>query len=158
MLRNVVDIDFAAQTVSIKHRRGAILLFDFKAAFPSLSHDFLWETLAALGLPGEFIRALQMFYIDNKHILRIGGIEMESVVVLSGVRQGCPLSPILFALCSDILLREIDAHLHGDEALRAFADDTGAVISDYVKTLPGLQQLFHEFGEISMLKPREESK
>ncbi len=63
MLRNIVDIDFAAQTVSIKHRRAAILLFDVKAAFPSLSHDFLWETLAAL--PGEFIRALQMFYIDK---------------------------------------------------------------------------------------------
>ena len=95
MLRNVLDIDFAAQTISIKHQRGAIILFDFRAAFPSLCHDFLWEALEALGIPQEYIRALQMFYVENKHILRVGGIELESITVHSGVRQGCPLSPIL---------------------------------------------------------------
>jgi hypothetical protein len=39
MINNVVDIDFAAQKVSIQSKRGAILLLDFKAAFPSMSHD-----------------------------------------------------------------------------------------------------------------------
>ena len=41
MLNNILDIDYNAMTVSLKHAKGALLLFDFKAAFPSVSHDFL---------------------------------------------------------------------------------------------------------------------
>ena len=40
MLNNILDIDYHAMTVSLKHDKGALLLFDFKAAFPSVSHDF----------------------------------------------------------------------------------------------------------------------
>jgi hypothetical protein len=132
MLRNVLDIDFAGQQISIKHKRGAIILFDFRAAFPSMSHDFMWDTLIAIGLPEEFVNALKCFYRSNRHFIKVGGKYFPSVLVRSGVRQGCPLSPMLFALCADILLREISLVLSGDEAVRAFADDTAVVIADYV--------------------------
>ena len=41
ILQNVVDIDDAAMTVSLRHAAGAIVLFDFRAAFPTLSTEFL---------------------------------------------------------------------------------------------------------------------
>ena len=41
MLANLLDIDEAAMTVSLKEKHGGLVLFDFKAAFPSLSHDYL---------------------------------------------------------------------------------------------------------------------
>ena len=72
-------------------------------------------------------------------------------LVCSGVRQGCPLSPILFALCADILLREISQILSGDEVARAFADDTAVVIADYVVSTPVLGRLSQEFERISAL-------
>ena len=50
MLKNVLDIDFAAHRVSVKSRTGAILLFDFRAAFPSISHSYLMKVLTYLGL------------------------------------------------------------------------------------------------------------
>ena len=40
MLSNVIDIDYQAMTVSLKYPGGAMFFFDFKAAFPSVSHDF----------------------------------------------------------------------------------------------------------------------
>jgi len=49
LLNNVVDIDWQAMRVSLRSQRGAIMLFDFGAAFPSLSHEYLWRTLASLG-------------------------------------------------------------------------------------------------------------
>lgn len=151
MLRNILDVDFAAQKISLKSARGAILLFDFKAAFPSMSHEFMWETLQAIGLPAQYIRALQQFYRDNKHQIRTRRGILESVVVRSGVRQGCPLSPLLFALCADILLREISTVLTDQELVRAFADDTSVVVENYEVALPKLRVLFAEFEQISAL-------
>ena len=40
MLHNVIQIDYDAMTVSLKRDRGMLVLFDFKAAFPSISHEF----------------------------------------------------------------------------------------------------------------------
>ena len=65
--------------------------------------------------------------------------------------QGCPLSPLIFALCSDVLLRELAQILSEDDAVCAFADDTGLVVSDYAKSLPALCSLFSEFERISGL-------
>jgi endonuclease/exonuclease/phosphatase family metal-dependent hydrolase len=127
MLRNILEIDFQAQKISIKYKKGAIILFDFKAAFPSMNHGFMWETLAAWGLPAEYINALRLFYVHNHHTMRTGDIEVDSVDVHSGVRQGCPLSPIIFAMCADVLLTELADILRTDEIVRAFADDAGVV-------------------------------
>ena len=57
----------------------------------------------------------------------------------------CPLSGILFALCADILLRQVAKLLHGDSIICGYADDTGLVIEDYVTYLPVLAKVFTEF-------------
>ena len=41
MLKNMVDIDYEAMTISLRRPQGALILFDFQAAFPSLAHDEL---------------------------------------------------------------------------------------------------------------------
>ncbi len=73
MLANVVDIDENAMTISLKSERGSIILFDFRAAFPSISLDFMWRTLRHIGMPEDLINALQSFYVDNRHIIKVNG-------------------------------------------------------------------------------------
>ena len=51
MLGNVVDVDIQAMTVSLQEAGGAVVLFDFAAASPSMSHDYLSIVLAHLGPP-----------------------------------------------------------------------------------------------------------
>ena len=58
MLRNVLEVDLAAQKISVKSRSGAIMLFDFRAAFPSLSHDMTWDTLEISGVDPQFIKVI----------------------------------------------------------------------------------------------------
>ena len=62
MLSNVVDIQHAGQLTALGREHGAILLLDFKAAFPSLNHHYLHRVLAKLGLPRDVLRMIQMLY------------------------------------------------------------------------------------------------
>ena len=153
MMTNILDIDTAAQIISVKSTRGAIILFDFKAAFPSMDHSFIWETLLVAGIPLEFVSAIQMLYNNNCHKIRVGDQLYDGPTVRSGVRQGCPLSGLLFSICVDVLLLRLqDVLIKSDEIARAFADDTATVVSDYSVTLPTLALLFHEFEQISRLQ------
>ena len=153
MMSNLIDIDEATQRISIKTSKGAIILLDFMAAFPSMDHVFIWDTLKATGLPLEFIRAIRLLYIENTHFLRLQGTLFEGPPVYIGVRQGCPLSGLLFAICADVLLIRLEKILVGDDELaRAFADDTAAVVQDYSKTIGTLTNIFREYASISCLE------
>ena len=151
MLRNVLDIDLAAHKISIKTRTGAILLFDFTAAFPSLAHEMIWDVLQTTGIDESFINVVRMFYDGNRHLLKVMGRTFKGVHVRSGVRQGCPLSGLLFSICVDVLLSKIEKQLRGNEAAGAFADDIAVVVEDFWRSAPALQKLFAEFQRISAL-------
>jgi hypothetical protein len=142
MLRNVLDIDFAAQQVSVRSKSGAMLLFDFTAAFPSLSHDMIWDTLEIAGIDLGFIQVVKTFYTNNQHLLKERGELFPGVVVESGVRQGCPLSGLLFAICVDSLISTIAPALGTDGAITVFAEDIGVVTENIWKSLPVLRDLF----------------
>ena len=68
----------------------------------------------------------------------------------SGVRKGCPLSPLLYALAADALLEKICTTLPGIWA-RAYADDTAVVLSDFWGQAPALADIFDTFASISNL-------
>ena len=107
MLRNIVDIEDASQRYSLKFGDPATVYFDFSAAFPSLSRSFLMASLQAAGLPSSAIRAVQGLYMCNSCDLVLNGQRFGRISLERGIRQGCPLSPSLFALYSDSLLRII---------------------------------------------------
>jgi hypothetical protein len=67
----------------------------------------IWDTMAIAGIDRDFIDVIKVFYRDNRHILKLRGSDFEGVVVQSGVRQGCPLSGLIFAICVDVLLARI---------------------------------------------------
>ena len=83
--------------------------------------------------------------------MRIGDVLTASVLVRSGVLQGCSLSPLLIALDSDVFIWRIASCLYGDEDVEAFADDTAVAVSNYIQSLSGLCTLFSEFEQISAL-------
>ena len=128
MLTNVVEIDHIAHMHALEHEDPTLILYDFTAAFPSLARGFTLKALTAFGAPRGVIQIMNNFYRHNKLQIKLHGTKYGEFEATRGIRQGCPLSPLIFAIASDSLLRIIQhtmPHIH----LRTFADDTALLTS-----------------------------
>jgi len=71
-----------------------------------MDRDKLWAIMLSKGIPTHLITIIQEIYMEN--IIRVNagnGISDDSRASTQGVRQGCPLSPILFNLYLDEVIR-----------------------------------------------------
>lgn len=152
ILENVLLIDSVAHLLSLRAARPLLILFDIIAAFPYLWHELLFCMLAYTGLPELLIHITVILYRNVAHTIRLAGKCFDGPTLLSGVRQGCPLSMLLLAICVDPLGRAPAKELHEDEAIGAFADEIGAAVDDYVLALPVLGAIFNCFASFSNLQ------
>ena len=87
---------------------------------------------------------------NNTHQVKAHGKTYDGVAVNSGVRQGCPISPLLFLVAIEPLLTRLEAELPRC-TFCAYADDIGAVIPDIWANLPKIIEIFVEFSKSSGL-------
>ena len=71
---NIPQVDYFSKMFAMEESEAVLVLFDFKAAFPSIEHTFMWEALAAAGLSPAWIRAIKQFYLQNRQSVVVGGI------------------------------------------------------------------------------------
>ena len=83
---------------------------DFSKAFDSLPRDILFKKLISYGIAGRFFNALKSLYSDDKSCIKIEGKISNAFLINQGVRQGCPLSPLLF----NIFLADLSIKLDGE--------------------------------------------
>ena len=69
----------------------------------------------------------------------------------AGVRQGCPLSPLVYATVAEVMLDKIEQQCSDTLAI-CYADDTALVVSNCWEVAPTLEKLFGEFTHISGLQ------
>jgi hypothetical protein len=88
--------------------------------------------MRALGTPESFVQAVALLHQETALVIQINSETSDPVATTSGVRQGCPLAPLLFAIATEPL-REIlatgVAHsgvlLHNQHLrMGMYADDT----------------------------------
>ena len=106
-----------------------VCFVDFRKAFDTVWHDGLWKRLWDSKVQGKPWRILRKLYSTIRSSVRVGNGASRSVRMMQGVRQGCPLSPVLFNCFIDELamkLKEADCGLYIDgrqvESL-LYADD-----------------------------------
>ncbi len=78
---------------------------DFQKAFDSVHRPSLWSILASYGIPQKIIDIISAFYKNFECAIQIDRTTSEWFQVDSGVRQGCILSPILFLVVIDWVMR-----------------------------------------------------
>ena len=117
---------------------------DISKAYDSVNRDILWKKLEKIGIKGAFLETLKALYSGDSIRCLFNNTKTGPVYLRRGLRQGCSLSPLLFALyISDIgetlssstLGFDLDGH---PIAGLLFADDI-VLIS---KTSAGLRTLF----------------
>ena len=79
---------------------------DFEKAFDSLDREVLWKLMAHYGIPNKFIRIVQNMYQGMMCKVVHEGQLSDPFAVTTGVRQGCLLSPFLFLLAVDWVMKK----------------------------------------------------
>ena len=88
---------------------------DIKKAYDTVSREILWNKLSRLGFGPIFIKCLKNIYSDDCITSSIGGRKTRPIYLSRGVRQGCSLSPLLFALYISDLGHELSNSGEGFE-------------------------------------------
>jgi hypothetical protein len=150
MLQNVVDIEHAAMLTALAREDGAMILFDFTAAFPSISRQFLRQAAARAGLPANALQVVESFYYRTTSRVMIQGCLYDEINITAGIRQGRPLSPLSFALATDSLMKVLRGR-HPTALTRAFADDTAMVLDSWKGESPAVFKTFGAYRRVSQL-------
>ncbi len=117
---------------------GAIIALDQEKAYDKIAHDYLWRVLKEFGIPETFVQLIRSLYGNAKTAVMINGILSKPYQIYRGVRQGDPLSCLLFDLAIEPLSAMIRrSEIIGfniprcEETLKAvlFADDTTVYLS-----------------------------
>lgn len=104
LLRDVVD--FANE----KDLPVAILSLDQEKAFDRVDWQFLFSTLSAMGFGPSFVAWVKLLYSSVRSTVFVNGYFSDPFFPSRGVRQGCPLSPLLYVLTMEVLACNIRCH------------------------------------------------
>ena len=87
-----------------------MVLLDIAKAYPSTPHALLWETFYTLGVPASMVSLLRQAYGKPGCFFRAGG-KQHSYSQQRGVKEGCPLSPLLFRVVYETFHRALNKEL-----------------------------------------------
>lgn len=125
-----------------------ICFVDYSKAFDNVKWPKLWEILHSMGVPYHLIFLIQKLYMSNSAQVRIDGNLSNQMATRKGVRQGCVLSPMLFNIYSEFVMRHVLDNWHGGITIGGskisnlrFADDTTLIAASQEELLALLSNL-----------------
>jgi ribonuclease HI/exonuclease III len=162
--RSIFDqIDQTATTINyakLKGINGAIVALDQEKAYDKITHPYLWKILEKFAFPNETINIIKTLYKNAPTSVIINGEISSPFYVTRGVRQGDPMSCILFDLGIEPLAANIRASkIRGidvpslDEKVKVslFADDTTVVLTEH-DSFTELIEILDEWCKVSGAK------
>ena len=108
--RGCMDQVFAVRQVCEKYlatRKDVFWPFmDLKKANDTIDRHGMWQMLRVYGVGEKLLKAVQSLYVDSRACVRVGNDVSEWFPVNVGLRQGCVMSPWLFNIYMDGVVRE----------------------------------------------------
>lgn len=158
-------VNVVCHSLSIGKAIGLILKIDFEKAFNSVNWSFLTQALAQFGFGTTLIDWIKNYYREAKMSVLVNGSATKEFSPSRGLRQGDPLSPLLFILVVEVLSSMIKKAVH-DGTFKGiklagksnvvthvqFADDTLIFVNDDLDSLKKIKKILVCFQLLSRLK------
>ena len=122
-----------------KNIPGAVVFLDFEKAFDSIEWSYLQKCLEVYKFGPQLRQWIKVFYNDISSCVLNNGFASEHFTLSRGVRQGCPLSGLLFVIGIEILgnairkstdIKGIDIVPGKTVKLAQYADNTTIFVKD----------------------------
>ena len=101
LVRDVLDM------IDKTNETGILITLDQEKAFDRVDHEFLMRVLRKFGFGPMFCGWVSLFYNNVFSRVICNGKLTCPIFLGRGVRQGCPLSPLLYVLVSEVLSTQI---------------------------------------------------
>ena len=129
---------------------------DYTKAFDKIKWNLLWKIMEEMGTPQHLISLIRNLYENNTAKVRVDQTYSDKFRTCTGVRQGCILSPILFNIYSEHIMRRVLQEWPGGISIGGkrisnlrYADDTliiTATIEDMEIIMERLRICSEEYG------------
>ena len=158
-IRLILDILYETEYHEIP---GLLLFCDWKMAYDSVNWDYLKVVVEAYGFGTAFRSWINILYDSNDAVnarIQINGTLSSPYVIKRGLRQGCPLSCLLFLLCIEPLAVQLRAddcvtglNFNGEMIkISSYADDTTLILDGSSTSLKAAYQSITRFEQVSGL-------
>ena len=142
------------QVMEMRKKAGkkiALAFLDVKKAYDRVWREGLWQTMRKWGYGGIILDIIQDLYAECDTVVRLGQYYSDPVKLEVGLKQGCVLSPLLFAIYIMELGHELENSILGVKVggvqipALFFADDIVLLGEDEVQ-LQRIMNIVGEFG------------
>ena len=96
-------IDDTIETLRNTQNPGILLAIDYKRAFDSISKEYMLYAFKSFGFGDAFMKWVQVLLANTDSSINYLGWISERFAVNSGIRQGCPFSPMAFIIGLELL-------------------------------------------------------
>ena len=103
-IRLLLDI---INNYNTKDKQGFIMTLDFTKAFDTLEWNFMFKVMKFFNFGESFIKWIKLLYEEPISYIKNNGHLSEQISISRGIRQGCPISGLLFILAVEVLALRI---------------------------------------------------
>ena len=91
----------------MKDKIHMVISIDAEKAFEKIQHPFMIKTLQKMGIKGNYLNIVKAIYDKPTANIILNGEKLKAFPLRSGIRQVCPLSPLLFNIFLEVLAKAI---------------------------------------------------
>src|SRR5215469_7717615 len=112
--REAIGVLRALGERSIEVGRDVVMCFvDYEKAFDRVNWTKMMECLDKIGVNRKDAQLIKNLYLRQTAVVRYNGEDSGEAEIGRGVRQGCSLSPLLFNIYSETLMKEVKKRVKG---------------------------------------------